>query len=118
MKHEALLCVLHLVWARDRKSGKLPPAPAGLGEWSARLILATTGEGGKRTKRNRGRGTVGSQWPPNQTCLLGPSLGVGIGEVLHLQGDLLCVDGTRNHIPGSLGTREDAGLSSISFVAS
>lgn len=48
--------ILHLVWARDRKAGKLPQ------HWLVlenevdlvRLTLATTGEGGKRTERNKG----------------------------------------------------------------
>lgn len=39
------------------------------------------GEGG-------GGALGGSQQGENQTCLLGPGLGVGIGEVLGLQGDL------------------------------
>lgn len=54
MKYEVLLWVLHLVWAMDRKSGKLPPALAGLKEWNAKLTLAITGDGRKRTERHRG----------------------------------------------------------------
>lgn len=55
--------------------------------------------GREKDRKEWGRRTVKSQWPPNQTCLLGSSLGVGIGAVLRLQGDLLCVDGAR---PGTV----------------
>lgn len=96
MKDEVPLWILHLVWARDRKPGKQPPVLAGLREWSGSGKVFTghyrTGREKDRKEWSGGGGVEalgGLQQGVNQTCLLGPGLGVRIGEILGLQGDLM-----------------------------